>query len=100
MLGNFSFFDAVKLRKMHFLFFNILLTWLFQGCQPYSIAPCGREGEPKCSKDEADTPKCKAYCTNPKYGAPYRSESYHGKIYHFLCASEGKTEQNLHIGEL
>ncbi|CAH0387792.1 unnamed protein product [Bemisia tabaci] len=51
----------------------------YEGCQPYSIAPCGREGEPKCSKDEADTPKCKAYCTNPKYGAPYRSESYHGK---------------------
>ncbi|CAH0395844.1 unnamed protein product [Bemisia tabaci] len=43
----------------------------FDGCQPYSIMPCGSIGQPECEEEEAATPKCKRFCTNPYYRIQY-----------------------------
>ncbi|XP_025422255.1 cathepsin B-like [Sipha flava] len=59
-----------------------------QGCQPYSIYPCGK-GRNQCIDPDPDTPECTVKsCTNALYTKDYRSDLYYVDIVYSLPNSE------------
>lgn len=55
------------------------MLFLFQGCQPYEIAPCEHHvngTRPPC-KEGGRTPKCEKIC-EPGYDIPYKQDLRYG----------------------
>ncbi|VVC29644.1 Cysteine peptidase, cysteine active site,Peptidase C1A, papain C-terminal,Cysteine peptidase [Cinara cedri] len=59
-----------------------------EGCQPYSIYSCGRNGK-RCIDKDPDTPECAVKtCSNSKYTGDYRADLHYVKEAYSLPNSE------------